>query len=267
MTKETLTKFAKSLKGMATKRSPEIFTGIGIAGMITSVFLAGKATVKAVRIAEGLDRIDRNTYDVVRPTKKEVIKACWKLYIPVAFTVTASTACLIGASSVNFKRNAAITAAYKLSETALAEYRDAVVETIGEKKEKTIKEKVAKKQIEKKPLNSSNGNVIVTDRGSVLFFDPISARYFKSNINTIKSAENAINKSILSSAFTDGASLNDFYDEIGIPHSSVGDSMGWNVDNLLEIYYFSQIAGEETEYRGTPCIVLDYVNPPKCGYC
>lgn len=265
MTKETLTKFTRSLKGTVTKRSPEILTGIGIAGMITSVFLAGKATVKAVRIADGLDHIDRNTYDVVSPTKKEVIKACWKLYIPAALTATASTACLIGASSVNLKRNAAITAAYKLSETALAEYKDAVVETIGEKKEKVVKEKVAKKQIEKKPLNS--GNVIVTDRGSVLFFDPISARYFKSDMNTIKSAENAINKSILSSAFTDGASLNDFYDEIGIPHSSVGDDMGWNVDNLLEIYCFSQIAGKETEYEGTPCIVLDYVNPPKYDYC
>lgn len=265
MTKETLTKFTRSLKGTVTKRSPEILTGIGIAGMIASVFLAGKATVKAVRIADGLDRIDRNTYDVVSPTKKEVVKVCWKLYIPAVLTAAASTTCLIGASSVNLKRNAAITAAYKLSETALAEYKDAVVETIGEKKEKAVKEKVAKKQIDKKPLNS--GNVIVTDRGSVLFFDPISARYFKSDMNTIKSAENAINKSILSSAFTDGASLNDFYDEIGIPHSSVGDDMGWNVDNLLEIYYFSQIAGEETDYKGTPCIVLDYVNPPKYDYC
>lgn len=151
MTKETLTKFTRSLKGTVTKRSPEILTGIGIAGMITSVFLAGKATVKAVRIADGLDHIDRNTYDVVSPTKKEVVKACWKLYIPAALTATASTACLIGASSVNFKRNAAITAAYKLSETALAEYKDAVVETIGEKKEKAVKEKVAKSRLRRNP--------------------------------------------------------------------------------------------------------------------
>lgn len=266
MTKENVTKFVKSIKNSATKHSPEILTGIGIAGMVTAVFLTGKATIKAVRIAEGLDHIDRDTYEVITPTKKEVVKACWKLYIPAALTVTASTACLIGASSVNLKRNAAITAAYKLSETALAEYKDAVVETIGEKKEKIVRDKVAEEKIKNNPVNESN--IIITGKGDTLCYDPIVDRYFKSDMETIRRAENTINKNILSDAFGGGASLDDFYDELGLRHAkNIGDSVGWNVDNLMDINFSSQIAGDDTPYAGMPCIVIDFYNPPKYDYC
>lgn len=264
MTKENVSKIVSNVKSMAVKHSPEILTGIGIAGMFTAAFLTGKATVKAVRIVDQMDVIDKKTCEIIKPTKKEIVKECWRLYIPATFTLAASTACLIGASSVNLKRNTALAAAYKLSEKALTEYKSAVVETIGEKKETDVREKVAKKQIESQPLKSTD--IYITNKGTVLFYDPISTKYFKSDMNTIESAVNAINKTILTSAFNEGATLNDFYDEIGLPHSSVGDSMGWNVDNLLEIYYSSQIAGKDTEYEGIPCIVMDYVNPPRYYY-
>lgn len=66
----------------------------------------------------------------------EVVKAAWKPYIPAAITGSLSVACLVGASRVNFKRNAALATAYTLSEKVLKDYKDSVVETIGEKKRK-----------------------------------------------------------------------------------------------------------------------------------
>ena len=129
------------------KRSPEILTGVGIAGMFTTTILAVKATPKALRLIEN-ERVNRKfdrengIPDVFAPEEisvKDTIKLCWKCYIPAAITCSASIACLIGASSVNSRRNAALATAYKLSETALIEYKDAVVDTIGEKKEKIVK--------------------------------------------------------------------------------------------------------------------------------
>ena len=51
-----LSTFSKSLRTSLVKHSPEILTGIGIAGMITSTILAVKATPKALTlIAEAED--------------------------------------------------------------------------------------------------------------------------------------------------------------------------------------------------------------------
>ena len=52
MNKENITKFFKGVRMNIGKRSPEILTGIGIAGMITTTVLAVKATPKAIRLIE-----------------------------------------------------------------------------------------------------------------------------------------------------------------------------------------------------------------------
>mgnify|MGYP001151712592 CR=1 FL=1 len=132
MSKFNLTAAAKSIKGVLERHAPEILTGIGVAGMGTTTILAVKATPKACLLVN--DRKDE--LEVEKLPATELVKTTWKCYIPAAVTCGASIACLVGASSVNFKRNAALATAYKLSEAALSEYKDAVIETIGEKKER-----------------------------------------------------------------------------------------------------------------------------------
>lgn len=51
------------------------------------------------------------------------------------------------------KRTAALATAYKLSETALTEYKEKVVETIGEKKEQLVRDKIDKDHIDKDPVS------------------------------------------------------------------------------------------------------------------
>ncbi len=64
---------------------------------------------------------------------KDIIKTAWPCYIPAAVGAI-SVFCLIGASSTNLRRNAALATAYTLSESTLKEYQEKVVETIGEKR-------------------------------------------------------------------------------------------------------------------------------------
>lgn len=254
MGKTNLATIAKDIRKFVSKRSPEILTGIGIAGMITTTILAVRATPKALELIE--EQKEEESVDEL--SSFEVVKVAWKPYIPAMVTCVASTACLIGASSVNTKRNAALATAYKLSETALSEYRDKVVETIGEKKERIVRDKVAEERVKKNPV--SKNEVIITGNGKTLCFDPISGRYFMCSIETIKKAENTLNKQMLHD-ISGYVSLNEFYDELGLDHTSVGNDLGWNTNQLIDIDFSSQLND-----NGEPSVVLDYLVAPKCDY-
>ena len=257
MNKQAISKFARDVRSSLSRHSPEILMGIGITGMITSTVFAVKATPKALLLME--EKKEELEVDTLTPV--EVIKATWKCYIPAVVTGGVSVACLIGSNSVNAKRNAALATAYKLSETAFAEYRDKVVETIGDKKEKVVKDKISEEKIKENPV--SRTEVIITGKGQTLFFEPLSSRYFYSNLDLIKRAENKLNKDIITDAFDQGVSVNDFYMEIGLPTTATGDNLGWKRDYWIDIYPSAQMAEEGTEHEGEPCIVLNYCNPPK----
>lgn len=254
MGKTNLATIVASTRQFVSKRSPEILTGIGIAGMISTAVLAVKATPKAMELIEEKKR--EEWLDKLSPV--EMVKVAWKPYIPAIVTCVTSTACLIGASSVNAKRNAALATAYKLSETALTEYREKVIETIGEKKERTVRDKVAEERVKKNPV--SKNEVIITGNGKTLCFDPISGRYFMCSIETIKRAENTLNKQMLHD-ISGYVSLNEFYDEIGLDHTSVGDDLGWNTDKIIDIDFSSQLND-----NGEPSVVLDYLVAPKYDF-
>ena len=259
MKNSKITGFFKSIELTAKKYSPELLMSIGIAGMLTTTLLAVQATPKALRLIEDEEiRRSAEVDEYVAISKVEKVKTCWKCYIPAAVTGTASIACLVGASRVSLKRNAALATAYKLSETALSDYREKVIETIGEKKEKVVQEKVAEKHLKGNPVDDRT--VIITGNGDTLCYDPMSGRYFKSTIEKIKAAENKLNKDMLHS-ITGYCSLNDFYDEIGISHTDVGDLIGWNAIRLIDVDINAKVAD-----NGEPCIVITYFNRPDYNF-
>lgn len=249
MAKLNLQQFMVSARTAIVKHSPEILMGFGIAGWAVGTVLAVKATPKAVRCIE--DATYEKEDDL---TPLEIVKATWKCYIPAAVTCAAATGCLIGSCSTSVRRHAALATAYKLSETALDEYREQVVETVGEKKEKDIQDKVAQKQIEK--ISVDERSIINTGRGTTLMLDPLSQRYFRSDLEFIRRAENNINKEILHSIYGT-VNINEFYDEIGIPRTETGDMMGWNTDRLMDM---NPTPGM-TDW-GEPCIVIAHYNRP-----
>lgn len=252
MNKTGVSKFFKDAWLSVSAHSPQILTGLGIAGMVTTTVLAVRATPKALRLIEEKKHEERT--DKLTPV--DTIKATWKCYVPAAVTGVASTACLIGAQSVNARRNAAIAAAYKISETAFADYREKVIETIGEKKEEAVREKVAKKRVEEHMAR--NTEVFITEKGDTLFLDPLSHRLFKSDIELIRQAINNLNYE-LTTNFVGYVSLNEFYDEIGLARTSIGDDIGWNLDNGNGLIKIDTFPVKEDD---KPCLCLDYIQPP-----
>ena len=256
MSKLNLLKLAKSAQLTIAKHSPEILTGIGIAGMITSGILAVRATPKALLLIEAKHTDLGLEHDEKLP-QAEVVKATWKCYIPAAVTSLMSIICLVGASSVSARRTAALATAYKLSETALAEYQEKVIEEVGEKKERVIRDKIAEECVKKDPV--SNHDVIITGKGTTLCYDGTFGRYFRSDIDSIKKAINKVNRSVVTDMYV---SLNDFYDEIGLSPTKIGDDLGWNLDDgEIDVDFSSQLAED-----GTPCLVIRYTVAPKYDF-
>lgn len=251
--KKEIAKSLLSLKTAIKKHSPEILTGIGIAGMITTTVMAVRATPKAlILIEERKEEIGAEKLEAM-----DMVKTTWACYIPAAITGTLSVACLIGASSVNARRNAALATAYTLSESALKDYQGKVIEMFGEKKNEAVKDAVAKDKVEKNPVVTRE--VIITEKGNTLCYDAISGRYFKSDIEKIKKAECELNRQMLDDMYV---SLNDFYYEIGLDGVKLGDELGWNVDSgYIDLSFSSQLAGD-----GTPCLVIDYSVAPRYDY-
>ena len=250
---QNFSSIVRVVKTVVTKHGPEILTGIGISGMITTTVLAVRATPKALKLIEAKkEELGQDRLGAV-----DTVKASWMCYIPAAVTGVTSVACIIGASSVHVRRNAALATAYKLSETALTEYKDKVIETIGEKKEQIVRDKVAEERIKKNPV--SNSEVIITEKGNTLCYDTISGRYFKSDIERIRRTVNDLNERLFGEMYI---SLNEFYDAIGLSRTRIGDDIGWNIHwGKIELEFSSQIADD-----GTPALVMDYRLAPRYDY-
>lgn len=257
MNKATIAKLIKNAQRAMSKHSPEILTGIGIAGMITTTVLAVKATPKATKLIE-----EKREELHLEPDEKlavvETVKTTWKCYVPAVITGATSIACIIGASSVNARRNAALATAYNLSATALSEYKEKVVETIGEKKEKIIRDKIAEDHVKQNPVNQSP--IIFTGKGTTRCMDMVTKQRFVSDIEEMRKIVNDLNERMLRD---DYVSLSDFYYEVGLDTTSVSDDLGWNIGTtgLIKLDFDATI-----DTDGVPCIVVDYTVAPIRGF-
>lgn len=249
-----LNELAQSVKSAIQQHSPEILTGIGIAGMVTTTVLAVGATPKAVKILEAR----KEEMGVEKLPVKEVVKSTWKCYIPAAVTGVTSIACVVSSTVIGSKRTALFATAYEVAKTTHNQYRQKVVETIGEKKEKSIQDAIAQDNVNNNPVDVNT--VIVTGKGESLCYDTYSGRYFKSDMNTIERAINELNYQMTHNE--PYISLNEFYTLIGLEDTQLGDDLGWNIKNgLIEVRFSSVISSD-----GKPALSINYEVMPEANY-
>lgn len=246
-----LARYAVAAKKLVGDNSPAILTAAAVVGVVTTAVLVAKAAPKAHQeiLHEKSERADE--VDLLDQTK-----LVWKHYIPAVAVGSATVACIIGANTISTKRSAALASAVGLSEYAFREYRDKVVEHIGDKKETKIHDDVMQDAVRRNPVSESQ--VIVTGGGRSLFQDNYSKTYFESDYESVRRAVNDINEQIFGH---DYASLNDFYNRLSVPGSVVGDEVGWTHDNKLEVRYSAVLTND-----GRPCVVLDYHKNPIRDY-
>jgi hypothetical protein len=82
----------------------------------------------------------------------------------------------------------------------------------------------------------------------------MSGRYFRNDIEQIRRVVNDLNHQLLSDMWL---TLNEFYYAIGLGGINLGEEVGWNADELIEINFSSKITPD-----GEPCLVLNYETTP-----
>lgn len=249
----------KKIGGVILKNSPAILTGISVAGVVTTTIMAVQATPKALELIkeERLERADNDENFIYGSTPlptKDLIKLTWKCYIPTTIMGSLTIACIISAHTVNHKRNAALASLYSLTEKSVREYQAKVIETIGENKERQVRNAVAEQNIKDNPVTTKE--VIITGKGEMLCYDTLSGRYFKSDVEKIRQSLNKLSRDLMSDMFI---SLNDVYYELGLSSTKLGDMLGWHIDDgLIEPEFSSHLAED-----GTPCLVLNFSIEPR----
>lgn len=245
---------AKQAKKAISDNSPAILTALGVTGTLSVAYLTGKATFKAAEIIREAEnkRCLENEQCLDTWDKIDLV---WREYIPAAGIAAMTVAAIIGANHISTKRVAAFASAYSFAEKGFAQYKDKVLEKVGEKKEGEIRDEVAKQQLRDHPLNKSQ--IIITGKGDHLCFDAHSGRFFQGDIEKVRSAVNDINFQILNGGSMD-ASLTDYWTLIGLDPTKGSDDIGWNSDKKLECHYTSDLTKE-----GTPCMVVTFLTQPR----
>lgn len=239
--------------------APTVLTALGVTGLITTAVLTGKASFRA---AEVLHEVDLESDPENRGYHREAnsldiqtkIKTTWQFYIPAFGTGAVTLACIVCANHISTRRTAALASAYSIAQEGFREYREKVLDKIGEVKEQEVRDEVAQDSVTANPPSTT----YILSENEVLFRDDYSGRYFKSTMEGVKKAANDTNYQILGDNY---ASLSDYWDRLGLKKTSDSDEVGWNTDEKLEVLYGSAITEDQK-----PCITVEFRTVPVRKY-
>ncbi len=208
------------LTNVLTENSPTILTVFGCIGLVTTVGLTIKATINATRIVdehkEEIDKMPQKRYKAA-----EAVRLTWKCYVPVVVTGGASLGCIIGANSINLKRNAALVATYVATEDKLKSYENRILDT-----------RVKKDQTGDSSTEEKSGKPFVVDGNKCMCKDGFSGRFFETSLSKIQNAQTALSKMI---TYEYRVTVNELYDELGLDRIDAGDAFGWDLEHGDEV--------------------------------
>ena len=245
----TATKLFFKGVGKVKRFSPEILMAVGVAGVVTAGVLACKATLKledvvekaAEEIADVKDRRSVNEFDSEVEFNKALTKVyinrtlqVGKLYTPALSVGLVGIGCLLGSHGIMNRRNFAMAAAYKAVESSFAQYRERVVDELGEDKDKELRFGLVETEV---PTYGPDGEQTGTQKLTDVKMDRWSsyARIFDEgnemwskipgqNQFTLTNQMNWLNDRLNARGYV---FLNDVYKCLGFPATPAGQVVGW----------------------------------------
>ena len=238
----------RTLQSVITANSPVLLVGTAVAGVVATGFLAAKGGYKARGI---LDEAEEEKGEELTTTEK--VQLTWLCYATPALTGASAIACVVGVHTIHNKRHAALAGLYAVTQGKLDDYREKAEELLGTKKTQDLNNAVSQRAVDRNPLNDKEV-LIITD-GTELCYDDWSGRYFMGSVNKIESAINELNRKLVN----DGeASLNSFYDNLGLSSITMGDRFGWSGGDKVDVRF-----GNATTSDGRPAISFWFHSEPK----
>lgn len=245
-----------NVKRILAQKSPLICTCLGAAGVIATAVLTGKATIKATQYVDLYMRWETEDKHVHYSSKAEIVKAVWKEYIPAAATGLATIALIFGANALSKKQQATLISAYALLDQTYREYKNKVKEVLGEESEQKVEDAIAEEKV---------SDLCPTD-GKLLFYEPNYGQGFERTMLEVQDAEYRLNQKF---AVEGEASLNDFFELLGLNKTDTGDMIGWSQEMAWDNYNYQWIEFEhelKTTEGGREYYQINMPFPPTFGY-
>lgn len=194
-----------------------ILTVAGICGGVYAAVKAVKDTPKAMTLLSEA-RYSKDYYTGENElTRWETVKAVAPVYILPAVIGVSSIACLLGASVLSRRQQAALIGAYALVDAKFKEYRESAKRVYGKDADQKIMDDVL--------IAERCDDVTLPSGDLILFYDSMSDRYFHSTSQNVMESESELNRLFVLRGY---ASLNDFYKMLGLPETLSGDILGWD---------------------------------------
>ena len=293
--KEKLMNVYNGVKGKVEKHSPEILMGVGVVGVVATTVTACRATMKlndildeCVETRDKIKSVQENPAYDDRYSDEDAQKDLTinyvqtgvkiaKLYAPSVALGVLSVGCLVGSHSVMQKRNAALSAAYLTVDKSFKEYKQRVIDRVGEEVEKEIRYGIKAEEVVETVTDEEGNETTVTETVKMMnpnlysdyarFFDEASPYWQKDpeyNLVFLKAQQQYANDLLRAKG---RLFLNDVYDMLGIEKTKAGQIVGWvydpenpNGDNFVDfgIYDMSKerVRAFVNGYEAT--ILLDF---------
>ena len=241
-----------------------MLTIAGGAGVVITAIVTARATPKALNLLR-----DARSEKADELTTMEKAKTVLPAYLPSIAVGSATILCIFGANILNKKNQASIVSAYSLLEQSYRDYQRKLKELYGVEAHERIEESLV---IEKtKDVYISNDYLgvmtcsLYLDESvskPVLFYEPISDRYFEATIEQVINAEYHLNRNF---ALGGAAILNELYDFLGIESIPAGDEMGWAPTDEGEFWIeFNHIKKQLPD--GRTFYIIDMPFAPRVNY-
>lgn len=216
------------------KNLPAFLTGIGLAGVVGTAFLAGKGALEADKKLK-----EYETKQQIKLAGKEKFKVVYKYYLPATIAGLGTAACIIGANRISAQQLAAMATVAKTAEKALRENRDKVNEVFGEKGLRKVDEKINESHADK--FFSNAENIYDTGHGTTICCEGfLTGTVFRASPEWVHRCVNEFNHRLISG---EQLCYNEFiqmlipnFDEELLPDA--GYTLGYNLDvrnHMLEI--------------------------------
>lgn len=235
-----------SSKLFLKRNSSTILTCIGAVGVIATSVLAVKATPKAMALLEQSEEEKGE-----KLTNIEKVQVAGPAYIPAAIVGASTIACIFGANALSKKTQASLMSAYALLDSSYKQYKNKVKELFGEDSDRNIRKGMAKDK-----YNNKKDNIHVNNDRK-LFFDFYSLRYFESTERLVGKAEQRVNELL---NMYGRASLNDFYESLGLCTPYTGYELWWDSRKCSRVEFSHDIT---TMDDGLECCVISMSVEPE----
>lgn len=168
--------------------------------------------------------------------KKQGTQELLKLSVPTAVCAIGTIGCAMASLKASGKKIAGLSFAYGTTRELLRDYQAEVREEVGEAKEQKIRDRVKERRMVD-PDREFTELPRLANTGDYIIFDETCNYRFESNGLAITAALQRITAK-LQSGQSDWIPINDFYFEVSGKTVSMGDQIGWSVDDApIECYY------------------------------